>query len=62
VSETASVLVPAKKNGCFSLRHYRVLRQTLSRAQSRKPRRLGVVTDAIASRARAMVILQTGTH
>lgn len=59
VSETASILLPATRNECFSLQHYRVLKGTVSRAQSRIPKRIGVVADGIAKRSKTMVVLQT---
>jgi len=60
VGETARILVSPKKNGCFSLRHYRVLKHTLRKTQSKKPKPMGVVVDAIANRSNALVVLQIG--
>jgi hypothetical protein len=60
VSANARVLVPPKRNGCFSLRHYRVLKETLNIAKCHKPSKIGVVADAIANRSKALVVLQTG--
>jgi hypothetical protein len=62
VNETAKVLLPARRNSCFSLRHYRVLKETLSKAQRKKPEEIGVVADAIAERKKTMVVLQTGAY
>ena len=59
VSEFATILIPPRKNGCFSLRHHRILRSTLKKTQHRKPKRIGVVADAIADRSKALVVLQT---
>lgn len=59
VGEFAKTLIRPKKNGCFSLRHYRVLKDTLKKTQQRKPKRIGVVADAIADRSKALVVLQT---
>jgi len=59
VGAFAKVLIPPKKNGCFSLRHYRVLKETLKKVQDRKPKTIGVVADAIADRRSALVVLQT---
>ena len=61
VSEFAKILVPPRKNGCFSLRHHRVLKSTLKRTQHRKPTTIGVVADAIANRSKTLVVLQTRT-
>lgn len=55
----ARILVPPRKNGCFSLRHYRVLRRTVKSVASRSPKRIGVVADAIAERSKSLVVLQT---
>jgi len=59
VNKTASVILPATRNGCFSLRHYRVLKETIKKAQSKKPKKIGVVADAISKRTKTMVVLQT---
>jgi len=59
VGELARILIPPKRNGCFSLRHHRVLKQTLRKTQYRKPKMIGVVADAIAERSKALVVLQT---
>jgi len=59
VAEFAEIFIPPKKNGCFSLRHYRVLKDTLKKTQHMKPKKIGVVADAIADRSKALVILQT---
>ena len=59
VGEFAKVLIPPKKNGCFSLRHHRILKSTLKKTQHRKPKTIGVVANAIADRSKAMVVLQT---
>ena len=59
VSEFAKVLIPPKKNGCFSIPHHRILKGTLKKTQHRKPKTLGVVADAIADRSEALVVLQT---
>ena len=58
VGEAARILVPPRKNGCFSLRHYHVLKETLSKTRSRSPKKIGVVADAIANRSEALVVLQ----
>jgi len=62
VAGSAKILIPPKKNGCFSLRHHRVLKDTLKKAQHRKPKRIGVVADVIANRTKALVVLQTRAH
>jgi len=59
VDESAKILIPPRKNGCFSLRHHRVLKETLKKVQHRKSRRIGVVADVIANRTEALVVLQT---
>lgn len=59
VAESVQVFVPPKKNGCFSLRHHRVLKAALKKLRHRKPKTIGVVADAIANRSRALVVLQT---
>jgi len=59
VAGCAKILIPPKKNGCFSLRHHRILKGTLREAQPKKPKRIGVVADAIANRTEALVVLQT---
>lgn len=59
VSELAKVLIPPRKNGCFSLRHHRILKGTLKQTQHRKSMTIGVVADAIADRSKALVVLQT---
>lgn len=61
VGELAKVLIQPKKNGCFSLRHYHVLKETLRKASSRRPKKIGAVADAIANRSKALVVLQVGT-
>ncbi|TKJ41866.1 hypothetical protein CEE37_04670 [candidate division LCP-89 bacterium B3_LCP] len=61
VAESAKVLIPPNKNGCFSPRHYRVLKETLKRTQHKKSSKIGVVADAIADRSKALVVLQAGT-
>lgn len=59
IGETASILIPGVKNGCFSLRHYRVLKQTLKHAQAKKPKPLGTVANALSERSKSLVLLQT---
>ncbi len=54
----AKILIPPRKNGCFSLRHHRILKSTLKKIQHRKPKTIGVVADAIADRCKALVVLQ----
>ena len=61
VGEATRVLIQPRKNGCFSLRHYRVLKETLKKAHLTKPKKIGVVADAIANRSKALVVLQTRT-
>ena len=58
VGESVKISIPPKKNGCFSLRHYQVLKNTLKKVQHRKPKKIGVVADAIANRSKALVVLQ----
>ena len=59
VSDNANILLPAIRNGCFSLRHYRVLKHTLNKVKTQKPKRIGVVADAISKRKKTLVVLQT---
>jgi len=59
VAERARILIPAAKNGCFSLRHYQILKRAIKKTQHRTPNRIGVVADAIADRSKALVVLQT---
>lgn len=59
VAERAKILIPPRKNGCFSLRHYQILKGTIKKTQHRNPKRIGVVADAIADRSKALVVLQT---
>ena len=59
VSEFAKILIPPRKNGCFSLRHHRILKSTLKKTQHRKPKTIGDVADAITDRSKALVVLQT---
>lgn len=59
VADCARVLIPPRKNGCFSLRHYRILKSTIKKMQHKQPKRIGVVADAISSRSRTLVVLQT---
>ena len=59
VAECCRIFIPPKKNGCFSLPHHRVLKDTLKKTQHKKPKRIGVVVDAIADRSKALVVLQT---
>jgi len=61
VGEAAKILIPARKNGCFSLRHYRVLKDTLKKTRQRKPKTIGVVANAIAHQSKALVVLQART-
>ena len=61
VNHTASVLLPAKRNTSFSLCHYRVLKNTLGKAKSSRPNKIGVVANAIAKREKALVLLQAGS-
>ena len=59
VADCARILIPPKRNGCFSLRHHRVLKETLRKTLHGKPKRIGVVANAIANRSKALVVLQT---
>ena len=59
VAESAEILIPPKKNGCFSLVHHRVLKETLKKTQHKKPKSIGVMADAIADRSKTLVVLQT---
>ena len=59
VGETAKILLPSICNGSFSLRHYRVLKDTLNKVKSRKSQRIGVIADAISKRSKTLVVLQT---
>ena len=61
VDVTARILISPKKNGCFSLRHFRVLKKTLKKSETKNPKRIGVVANAIADRSKALVVLSTGT-
>lgn len=59
VNKKASILLPATKNGCFSIEHYRVLKDTIRKAKSKKSKEIGVVADVISKRTKTMVVLQT---
>jgi hypothetical protein len=59
VSDTAKILLPATRNGCFSLRHYRALKRTLNRVNPKKLKKIGVIADVISERCKTMVVLQT---
>jgi len=59
VSHHARIVMPPKKNGCFSLRHHHVLKNALKRVRSKKPKTIGATADAIAKRSQPMVVLQT---
>lgn len=59
IAESAKILIPPKKNRCFSIPHHRALKETLKKTQHQKPERIGVVTNAIADRSKALVLLQT---
>ncbi|MFH1882542.1 MAG: hypothetical protein ABIL62_07520 [Planctomycetota bacterium] len=61
VSANANILLNATRNGCFSLRHYRVLKKTLNKVKIQKPKKIGVVADAISKRTKTLVVLQTWT-
>jgi len=58
IGEVARVLVQPKRNGCFNLRHFRILKETLKNTEHRKPKTIGVISDAIANRSKALVVLQ----
>ena len=60
VDGAARILVRPKKNGSFGMRHYRVLRTTLTSTKSKNPKRIGAVADAIADQSQTLVFLQTG--
>ncbi len=62
INVSARILIPPKKNGCFSLRHYQILKHTLRKAQSKKPKRIGVAANAISQRTEPLVVLQTRTY
>jgi len=59
VNDRANIIVPSTRNACFSLAHYRILKDTIAKASSKKPKRIGVVADAISKRTKALVVLQT---
>lgn len=59
VAESAKILIPPQRNGCFSLRHHRILKGTLKETQHGKPRKIGAVANAIANRSKTLVVLQT---
>jgi len=59
VSKTARILIPAARNGYFSARHYRALKDTLTRAsRTQNPQKMGVLADALTKRSRSVVFLQ----
>lgn len=62
VGERVNILIPPKKNGCFSLRHYRVLKKTINKTQNWKHKRIGDVADAIANRSKSLVVLQNRAY
>jgi hypothetical protein len=62
VGDKAKILIPPKKNRCFSLTHHRALKETIRKTQHKKPKRIGVVIHAIAARSKALVVLQTRTN
>lgn len=59
VALRAKILVPPKKNGCFSLRHHHVIKNTLKKAKNPKAKRIGAIADAIADRSQTLIFLQT---
>ncbi len=59
VNKKASVILPATRNGCFSIMHYRVLKDKIRNLKSNKSNKIGVVADAISKRTKTMVVLQT---
>jgi len=59
VAERARILIPPRKSVCFSLRHNHILKDTIRKTQHKKPKRIGVVANAIADRSKALVVLQT---
>jgi len=56
--DDASVLISATRNGSFSLRHHRILKQMLHKAQSKTPKRLGDAINALSERSQTLVLLQ----
>lgn len=61
VAEDAQVEIEAVRNGYFHLRDYRRVKKVLAAAMnSRSPKRLGAVADAIANGSRTLELLQTG--
>lgn len=62
VNNAASVLIPASRNDCFSISHYRLIKETIRNVVLHKPKRIGVVADAIAKRKKTLVLLQTRTY
>ena len=59
VNKTASIILPSVRNKCFSLRHYRLLKNTLIKVKSKKPKKIGVIANAISKRSQTLVVLQT---
>lgn len=59
VRETANVIIPANQNECFSLSKHRIIKATLRRAISQRPKRIGVVAHALTKRSQTLVVLQT---
>jgi len=59
IGATATTLIPPKRNGYFNQRHYRTIKDALSRAvATQKPREIGALTDALSKRSRTLVLLQ----
>ena len=62
VAETAKILIPSRRHLCFSLRHYRAIKNALANAKHTCRHELGRVTNAITRRSKALVFLQARAH
>ena len=63
VGNDARVEIEAVRNGYFHLRDYRRVKTVLAAAvDSRSPKRVGAVADAIANGSRTLELLQTGPN
>jgi hypothetical protein len=62
VDKKATIVIPATRNGYFSGKHFRTLKQTLTDAlRTQKPQTMGALTNALTKRSRTLVLLQVGT-
>lgn len=59
VAEHAKIFIASRKSACFNLRHYHILKATVIKTHCRKPKRIGAAADAIATRSKTLVVLQT---